>query len=99
MEQFLGLKNASQKFILPLSECRESFFQTLEDLQQDPWAVPAKHRPFRATGLAVSVGASMLHSLHAGLAAQRRSPSGKLVLLAAGPCTCGPGQIVDADMT
>ncbi|KAH0573486.1 Sec23 [Spironucleus salmonicida] len=99
IEQFLSLKNPAQRFVLPLSYCRDSFVQTIEDLTIDPWTIQQKHRQLRCTGLATSIGVSILYSLHHSLVQQHKLPIGKLALFSSGPCTAGPGQIVDSDIT
>eukprot|EP00768_Dysnectes_brevis_P003528 gnl/Dysnectes_brevis/2512_a3008_1291.p1 GENE.gnl/Dysnectes_brevis/2512_a3008_1291~~gnl/Dysnectes_brevis/2512_a3008_1291.p1 ORF type:complete len:757 (+),score=253.46 gnl/Dysnectes_brevis/2512_a3008_1291:115-2385(+) len=90
VEQFLGLRGqGEQRFLLPLAQCQETIAQVVEDLTIDPWAPQPKNRPYRATGAALSLAAGLLGSLGQG---------GRIVLLAAGPCTLGPGQIVDTDV-
>lgn len=108
LEQYLGLRNPAQKFVLPLSECHDTLSQIIEDLIIDPWFVQPKNRPFRCTGLAASVAASMVACISGTAAAvPGRSPSaaqslaagGRVLLLASGPCTFGPGQIIDTELT
>ena len=99
IDQYLGIKNNAQRFVLPISACRESLTQIIEDMHPDLWTVPEKHRPFRATGVAVSVAISMVHCLQSGLVQQHKAPIANIALLTSGPCTSGPGQIVDTDIS
>jgi protein transport protein SEC23 len=63
IEQYLGIKSQTQRFVLPLSLCKETLTQMIEDIHVDLWSVQDKHRPYRATGVAVSVALSMVHCL------------------------------------
>ncbi|CAL6032558.1 Sec23 [Hexamita inflata] len=98
IDQYLGMKNPTQRFVLPLSVCRESLTQLIEDLHVDLWTVPEKHRPFRSTGVAASIAVSMVHCLQASLVQQHKNPMANVAILSSGPCTSGPGQVVDADI-
>lgn len=96
VEAYLGLKTTAQRFVLPLSECRESLLSIVEDLTVDPWNVQEKHRPYRCTGLAISTAVSILESFN-GVQGKDRL-GGRVVVLSSGPCTLGPGQIVDTEL-
>ena len=55
------------------------------------WPVAAQHRPERATGCAMSVASSLLEITFP------QAPS-HIMLFIGGPCTSGPGLIVDTDL-
>ena len=38
------------RFLLPVSECFDSFYTILEELQRDAWTVDPAVRPHRSTG-------------------------------------------------
>jgi len=67
VEQFLNIKNPAQRFVLPLGECRDTLTQLVEDLHVDLWPVAEHHRPFRMTGICLSLAYSMAHCLQSGL--------------------------------
>ncbi|KAK1748886.1 protein transport protein SEC23 [Skeletonema marinoi] len=60
----------------------------LDDLRKDPWPVPSDKRVARCTGCAMSVATSLLD-----LALPRSGA--RLMMFVGGPCTSGPGQIVN----
>eukprot|EP00830_Metopus_es_P019347 TRINITY_DN709_c0_g1_i1.p1 TRINITY_DN709_c0_g1~~TRINITY_DN709_c0_g1_i1.p1 ORF type:complete len:555 (+),score=100.08 TRINITY_DN709_c0_g1_i1:528-2192(+) len=75
-----------RRFMLPVSECEFMFNTIIDDLQIDPWTVPADERPLRATGSAAFVGMAMLESLI--------SKGSRMLLFVGGAISAGPGQIV-----
>lgn len=99
IEQYLGIKAQTQRFVLPVAQCKDTVTQLIEDLHVDLWTVPDKHRPFRSTGVAMSTATSMVHCLQAAAVTQHKTPTAQIALLVSGPCTAGPGQIVDPDIS
>ncbi|KAE8302458.1 Sec23 [Giardia duodenalis] len=112
LEQYLGLKTTTQRFLQPLSLCQNSLVQILEDLMKDPWVPPPKCRPHRCLGAALSIATSILQSLSlpAGIPITMDTTNatavrpttgfaGRVVLLTSGPCTAGPGTVVDIDLS
>lgn len=79
------------RFIQPLSKCDMSLTELINELQRDPWPVPQKKRPLRSTGAALSIAVGILESLYANSGA-------RIMTFMAGPCTQGPGMIVDDEL-
>ncbi|GBG72481.1 hypothetical protein CBR_g12056 [Chara braunii] len=79
------------KFLMPVSDCEFAFTTAVDDLRPNPFPIPRAHRPVRATGAAIAVAVSLLET------AVPQS-GGRVMVFAAGPCTCGPGKVVDPDL-
>jgi len=77
----------SMRFLQPIKECQFDLGNIIEGLEHDPWPVQPDKRPLRATGVALSVAASLMKL------AFPNHPSRILAFLN-GPCTEGPGQVV-----
>ncbi|XP_009800228.1 protein transport protein SEC23 C [Nicotiana tabacum] len=83
-----GLSQESiSRFLLPASECEFTLNSILEELQRDPWPVPADQRAARCTGTALSVAAHLLGICVPGSGA-------RIMAFLGGPSTEGPGAIV-----
>ncbi|XP_059312054.1 protein transport protein SEC23 C [Lycium ferocissimum] len=83
-----GLSQESiSRFLLPASECEFTLNTILEELQRDPWPVPADQRAARCTGTALSVAAHLLGICVPGSGA-------RIMAFLGGPSTEGPGCIV-----
>uniref|UniRef100_A0A0E0QSE6 Protein transport protein SEC23 n=1 Tax=Oryza rufipogon TaxID=4529 RepID=A0A0E0QSE6_ORYRU len=83
-----GLSSESiARFLLPASECEF----VIEELQKDPWPVPADQRASRCTGAALSVAASLLGVCVPGSGA-------RIMAFVGGPSTEGPGSIVSKSL-
>ncbi|XP_015062342.1 protein transport protein SEC23-like [Solanum pennellii] len=83
-----GLSQESiSRFLLPASECEFTLNSILEELQRDPWPVPADHRAARCTGTALSVASHLLGICVPGSGA-------RIMAFLGGPSTEGPGAIV-----
>nr|GMD62193.1 protein transport protein SEC23 [Ipomoea batatas] len=67
-------------------------FQILEELQRDPWPVPADQRAARCTGTALSVAAHLLGVCVPGSGA-------RIMAFLGGPSTEGPGAIVSKSLS
>ncbi|OAY65983.1 Protein transport protein SEC23 [Ananas comosus] len=76
------------RFLLPASECEF----VIEELQKDPWPVPADQRASRCTGAALSVAASLLGVCVPGSGA-------RIMAFVGGPSTEGPGAIVSKTLS
>jgi len=61
-------------------------WQVLEELQKDPWAVPADQRATRCTSTALSIAASLLGACVPGSAA-------RIMAFIGGPATEGPAPV------
>ncbi|GKV51150.1 hypothetical protein SLEP1_g57824 [Rubroshorea leprosula] len=88
-----GLSSESiARFLLPASECEFALNSVLEELQKDPWSVPADQRAVRCTGAALSVAAALLGACVPGLGA-------RIMAFVGGPSTEGPGAIVSKNLS
>ena len=67
-------------------------WQVLEELQKDPWPVPADQRATRCTSTALSIAASLLGACVPGSAA-------RIMAFIGGPATEGPAPVRLADHT
>jgi len=79
------------RFLLPLSEAEFTLTSILEELQPDPNPVKSDKRPFRATGVALSVAVGLLEVTYPNTGA-------RVMLFTGGPCTQGPGMVVSEDL-
>ncbi|CAF0817521.1 unnamed protein product [Didymodactylos carnosus] len=79
------------KFIQPVSTCDMSLTDLLGELQRDPWPVPQGRRPLRSTGSALSIAVGLLETLYPNTGA-------RIMLFIAGPCTQGPGIVIDEEL-
>ncbi|XP_034710022.1 protein transport protein SEC23 [Vitis riparia] len=75
------------RFLLPVAECEFALNSVLEELQKDPWPVPADQRAVRCTSTALSVAASLLGACVPGSGA-------RIMAFIGGPSTEGAGAIV-----
>ncbi|KAH1030423.1 hypothetical protein J1N35_042597 [Gossypium stocksii] len=88
-----GLSSDSiARFLLPASECEFAINSVFEELQKDPWPIPADQRASRSTGTALSVAASLLGACFPGSGA-------RIMAFLGGPSTEGPGAIVSKNLS
>ncbi|KAL3516695.1 hypothetical protein ACH5RR_023597 [Cinchona calisaya] len=88
-----GLSQESiARFLLPASECEFTLNSIFEELQKDPWPVPADQREARCTGTALSVAAHLLGICVPGSGA-------RIMAFLGGPSTEGPGSIVSKTLS
>ncbi|PQQ09261.1 protein transport protein SEC23 [Prunus yedoensis var. nudiflora] len=88
-----GLSTESiARFLLPASDCEFALNSVLEELQKDPWPVPADQRAARCTSTALSVAASMLGACVPGSGA-------RIMAFIGGPSTEGQGAIVSKNLS
>ncbi|XP_015895804.3 protein transport protein SEC23 C [Ziziphus jujuba] len=80
------------RFLLPASECEFALNSVLEELQKDPWPVPADQRAARCTSTALSIAASLLGACVPGSGA-------RIMAFVGGPSTEGPGAIVSKSLS
>nr|KYP76622.1 Protein transport protein SEC23 [Cajanus cajan] len=80
------------RFLVPASECEFTLNSVLEELQKDPWAVPADQRATRCTSTALSIAASLLGACVPGSAA-------RIMAFIGGPATEGPAPIVSKQLS
>lgn len=82
-----GLSSESiARFLLPASDCEFALNSVLEELQRDPWQVPADQRATRCTSTALSVAASLLGACVPGSGA-------RIMAFIGGPSTEGHGAV------
>ncbi|KAL6130989.1 hypothetical protein ACLB2K_069367 [Fragaria x ananassa] len=74
------------RFLLPASDCEFTLNSVLEELQRDPWQVPADQRATRCTSTALSVAASLLGACVPGSGA-------RIMAFIGGPSTKGQGAV------
>ncbi|KAL6214082.1 hypothetical protein ACLB2K_013520 [Fragaria x ananassa] len=74
------------RFLLPSSDCEFTLNSVLEELQRDPWQVPADQRATRCTSTALSVAASLLGACVPGSGA-------RIMAFIGGPSTEGQGAV------
>eukprot|EP01086_Lenisia_limosa_P015910 TRINITY_DN5407_c0_g1_i1.p1 TRINITY_DN5407_c0_g1~~TRINITY_DN5407_c0_g1_i1.p1 ORF type:complete len:744 (+),score=176.46 TRINITY_DN5407_c0_g1_i1:86-2317(+) len=82
---------AEGRFVINAVEAEDSFASVLDDLTTDMWSPKAGHRPNRVTGTAIDIAASLLEACYKGEAA-------RIMVFSGGPCTSGPGQMVDSSL-
>ncbi|XP_064935492.1 protein transport protein SEC23 C-like isoform X2 [Musa acuminata AAA Group] len=88
-----GLSSESVgRFLLPASECEFVLNSVLEELQRDPWPVPADQRASRCTSTALSIAASLLGLCVPGTGA-------RIMAFVGGPSTEGTGSIVSKNLS
>ncbi|KAG7802347.1 hypothetical protein KL944_002724 [Ogataea haglerorum] len=80
--------NPASRFIQQLAMCEFQLTTLIESLAPDSFPVEKYHRNERATGAALNVATNLLSSTFAKSGA-------RLMLFTGGPCTYGPGKIVD----
>ena len=78
----------AERFLMPVEDCSFALASILSDLAKDPWPRPADQRSVRCTGAALSIAESLLEKTLACRGA-------RIMLFTGGPCTAGPGQVVD----
>jgi protein transport protein SEC23 len=61
------------------------------ELQRDPWPVGQGKRPLRSTGAALSIAIGLLECTYANTGA-------RVMMFLGGPCSQGPGQVVNDDL-
>ncbi|GJU13051.1 transport protein Sec23-like protein [Tanacetum coccineum] len=83
-----GLSQESiNRFLLPAADCEFALNAVLDELQKDPWPVPADQRAPRCTGTALTIAAHLLGVCVPGSGA-------RIMAFLGGPATEGPGSIV-----
>ncbi|XP_049822494.1 protein transport protein Sec23A-like [Aethina tumida] len=95
IHSLLGMGNITQhcqeprqRFFQPISMCDMSFNTLIDELQKDPWPVSPESRPLRSTGTALSIAINLLECTYSNTGA-------RVMLFCGGPCTHGPGQVVN----
>ncbi|XP_074599524.1 transport protein Sec23 [Brevipalpus obovatus] len=84
-------KNNTSKFLQPVSECASFLTDILDQLKRDQWPTPQGKRSLRSTGAALSIAVSFLEITYPNSGA-------RIMNFIGGPCTFGPGMIIDDDL-
>ncbi|KAK7873471.1 hypothetical protein R5R35_011818 [Gryllus longicercus] len=81
----------ANRFLQPVHKCDMSLTDLLGELQRDPWPVAQGKRPLRSTGVALSIAVGLLECAYPNTGA-------RVMLFVGGPCSQGPGQVVNDDL-
>ena len=84
-------KNSACKFLQPVAKAESVISDIIDKLGRDPWPVPTGKRASRATGAAMSVAISLLECTYP-------NTGSRIMMFIGGPCTVGPGMIIDDDL-
>lgn len=79
------------KFLKPASYVEAVLTNVLEQVGKNTWPTAPGRRPLRAVGAALSVAVNILETTYPNSAA-------RIMLFLGGPCTIGPGMVVDDDL-
>ena len=79
-------KMINQEYYLPITECEDKLIATIEELEPDSYVYPRDLREKRCTGAAFQVAISLLHEIGINT---------RFIATLGGPCTVGPGKVVD----
>lgn len=86
-----GMAKGAERFLRPVSECSMQLETILEGLMPDPWSHKDDERPARCTGSALSAAVTLLGRCLGWRGA-------RVMLFCGGPCTAGPGQVVEPSL-
>ncbi|EDW24882.1 GL24389 [Drosophila persimilis] len=81
----------AHRFLQPISQCDAALGDLLSELQRDPWPVPQGKRYLRSTGAALSIAVGLLECTYP-------NTGGRIMSFVGGPCSQGPGQVVDDEL-
>eukprot|EP01128_Nolandella_sp_AFSM9_P005576 TRINITY_DN2711_c0_g1_i1.p1 TRINITY_DN2711_c0_g1~~TRINITY_DN2711_c0_g1_i1.p1 ORF type:complete len:750 (-),score=124.59 TRINITY_DN2711_c0_g1_i1:204-2351(-) len=84
------VSSTKNNFVLPLSKVDLVLTNLIENLTRDPVPSRPGHRSQRATGVALKVALSLLQFTF-------KKKGARVLFHTAGPCTVGPGKIVDSN--
>lgn len=84
-------RNNATKFFQPISQCDSVLTDIIEQLSRDPWPIPQGKRAIRATGTALSIAVNLLETTYP-------NNGSRIMMFIGGPCTCGPGIIIDDEL-
>ncbi|KAH9424455.1 transport protein Sec23 [Dermatophagoides pteronyssinus] len=83
--------NMAHKFLQPISQADFILNDIINQITRDSWPTPQAKRPLRATGAALSIAISLLEITYPNCGA-------RIMMFIGGPCTTGPGMIIDDDL-
>lgn len=81
----------ANRFLQPISKCDIALGDLLSELQRDPWPVPQGKRYLRSTGAALAIAVGLLECTYP-------NTGGRIMTFVGGPCSQGPGQVVDDEL-
>lgn len=81
----------ANRFLQPISKCDIALGDLLSELQRDPWPVPQGKRYLRSTGAALAIAVGLLECTYP-------NTGGRIMAFVGGPCSQGPGQVVDDEL-
>jgi len=81
----------ANRFLQSVQTCDMSLTDLLGELMRDPWPVPQGKRYVRSTGVALSIAVSLLEVTYP-------NTGGRIMLFVGGPCSQGPGMVVNDDL-
>ncbi|XKL66528.1 hypothetical protein PGB90_009948 [Kerria lacca] len=81
----------TNRFLQPVKVCDINITDILGELQRDPWPVPQGKRALRSTGVALSIAVGLLECTYP-------NAGGRIMMFIGGPCSQGPGQVVNDDL-
>lgn len=81
----------ANRFLQPLNKCDMALTDMLGELQRDPWPIKQGNRSLRSTGAALSIAVGLLECTYPNTGA-------RIMLFVGGPCSQGPGQVVDDEL-
>lgn len=84
-------KNNASKFFQPISLCLSVMSNIIDKVTKDPWPVSTGKRASRATGSCLSIAVNLLEATYPNAGA-------RIMAFIGGPCTVGPGMIIDDDL-
>lgn len=79
-QQAASGSHSNNSFLQPLQNIDMNLTDMIGDIQQDPWPVPQETRPFRSTGVALSLAVSLLEATFPNAGA-------RIMLFVGGACT------------
>ncbi|CAG9830181.1 unnamed protein product [Diabrotica balteata] len=79
------------RFLQPVSKCDMNLTDLIGEQQKDPWPVHQGKRYLRSTGVALSIAIGLLECTYSNTGA-------RVMLFVGGPCSQGPGQVVNDDL-
>lgn len=85
------VKRDVNKFMKPVSQIESVLSNVLEQVGKNTWPTSPGRRPLRAVGAALSIAINILQTTYPNSAA-------RIMLFLGGPCTVGPGMVVDDDL-
>ena len=85
------LHSVFSKYLQPCQDCDSSLSDIIDQFVPDPWPIPEGKRPLRCSGAAFSVGISLLEAAYSGMGC-------RLMMFQAGPCSVGPGNVVNDEL-